>query len=322
MKSATKFFFALFIFTALTMSDDRVGQVTATRAAAGPQRLQFRVTTLEERDNARQVISEATIEGPPGTDFTIHLQGERFKMNARFLTDLISTEALKVRANLDTRRLYGYSERELPLYEEDRQSQAIELGFDEQIVLLPFGRKEAAEKIKIEITPTVSSQSAYLASGKRRPLEIDILKQSPNGEVSIQASRSPHNFVVEATLLENGVEVAGGVSDVLIEEGREIRLQPNHRASREAANNPILVNLTIDEYTRSRPTDYVGIRFNLQRLAGADATRREPLASRWAGVGTLGSEFTYDVSPYYLSDQGKKYELRFKIKLASNELAD
>ena len=314
MKSVFRILFTLTIFSLLTLSD--------SPRAAEPQRIQFRVTTIEEGQGGRRVISDATIEGPAGTDFTVTLQGERFKMNARFLTDLIAAGSLKVRARLDTRRLYGYSERELPLYEEDRQSQTIELGFEEQIVLLPFGHKDAAEKLKIEITPAASTQSHNLASGKPRPLEIDILKQSPNGEVSIQASKTPHNFEVEASLLEDGVEVARAVSPILIEEARDLVLQPNDRASREAADHPLVVSLTVDEYTRGRPAGSVGIRFNLLRSQAADPAQRQSLARRWAGIGMIDSELTYDLSSHYLKGNGRTYELRFKLKLAKNERAD
>ena len=314
MKSVIRILFTLTIFSLLTLSD--------SPRAAEPQRIQFRVTTIEEGQGGRQVISDATIEGPPGTDFTITLQGERFKMNARFLTDLITAGTLKVRARLDTRRLYGFSERELPLYEEDRQSQTIELGLEEQIILLPFGRQDAAEKLKIEITPAASRQSPYLASGKPRPLEIDILKQSPNGEVSIQASKTTHNFEVEAILLEDGIEVARAVADLLIEEPRDLMLQPNDRASREATDHPLVVNLTVDEYTRGRPADSVGIRFNLHRSDAADHAQRQTLARRWAGIGMIGSELTYDLGSHYLKETGRKYELRFNLNLAKSERAD
>lgn len=321
MHFRTKFIFSLIVGVLLTTSGARVNR-SVTAQATKTQRLQFRVATIEERSSERKIISEATIEGPAGTDFDINLQGERFKMNARFLTDLIAPGTLKVRANLDTRRLYGYSERELPLYEEDRQQQTIEMGFEEQIVLLPFGRQDAGEKIKIEITPSLSQKSVYLTTGKLRPLEIDILKQAPNGEVSIQASRSPHNFEVEASLWEDGVEVARGVADAFIEEAREIRLQPTARAGATTVNNPLLVMLTVDEYRRSRPADYVSVHFDAHRLENSEPSARRPVAQRWAGIGAIGSNLTYDVSDYYRKDAGKRYELRLHIKLAKGELTD
>src|SRR5262249_1065085 len=97
-------------------------QVDATNS----KRIRFQVTTVEERVRQRNVISEALIEGPPGTDFKVALHGWQYNMDAYFLTDLEDQDSLKVRARLNTRRLYGYSERELPLYEEDAQSHALQ----------------------------------------------------------------------------------------------------------------------------------------------------------------------------------------------------
>src|SRR3712207_4226887 len=150
-------------------------------------RVRFRVTTVEERGEERSVISEASVEGPPGTDFNIDLNGGLYRMRARFLTDLVGRDRLKVRARLDTRRLYGYSERHLPLYEEDAQRQTLELGFDEAVVLLPFGRGGGDHRLKIEIVPQLSERTALLPSGAPRPIEIDLLKPSPGGLINVEA---------------------------------------------------------------------------------------------------------------------------------------
>ena len=109
MKMVTRFLFALVVPLLLTTSDQ------ASREQA--RRIRFQIATVEERAGARDVISEAVVEGPPGIDFTVSLQSNQFKMNARFMTDLVSADRLKVRARLNTRRLYGLSERDLPLYE-------------------------------------------------------------------------------------------------------------------------------------------------------------------------------------------------------------
>lgn len=297
------------------------------QAESAPPRIQFRVTTIEESRSpdhsvTRQILSDATIEGPAGTDFNINLQGGRFRMQARFLTDLLSPTALRVRAQLDTRRLYGYSERDLPLYEEDNQRQRLDLSFDEQLVLLPFGRRDADEKIKIEITPSRSPQAPRLADGRLRPLEINILKQAPGGEISIEANLTPHRFAVETLLLENGVVIARSLDDALLEETADITLQPLAQAASPATQQPLVVSLTLEKFTRSRPADFVAIRFDAhERLAAAPDTLY-PIAQRWAGVATPGSELLYDISKTYLPDNGKTYELRFKIKLAKPELLE
>jgi hypothetical protein len=322
MKAQIRILILLIALTSTLMSDGRfLSAASSPGARSQPERLRFRITTIEESAGQRNMISDATVEGPPGTDFNISLQGERFKMDAKFLTDLTAPDSLKVRAKLNTRRLYGYSEQKLPLYEEDNQSQALQLGFDEMVVLLPIGRNGGSNRLKIEITPAVSEQSTLLPSGKARPLEINILKQSPGGVIGIQAWKIPHRFTVEATLLEDGREVARGTADSLIEEAQELILRPTEQAGADVINNPLSVNLAIDQYTRSRPTDQATISFDIYRTE-QQSGRREAIGLKWAGVGELGSHLKYDVSNVYLKESGKKYELRFKINLAQGEQAD
>src|SRR5207253_9776263 len=93
------------------------------------KRIRFQVTAVA----GSTVLAQTTIEGLPGTDFSINLNAGNFKMQARFLTDLVADDRLKVRANLDTRRFYGYSPTNLPLYEEDNQKHTLEMGFSEGI---------------------------------------------------------------------------------------------------------------------------------------------------------------------------------------------
>jgi hypothetical protein len=301
------------------------GRLLSAESSSGetrlPERLGFRITTVEESAGERNVISDATVEGPPGTDFNVSLQTERFKMSARFLTDLMTPDSLKVRAKLDTRRFYGYSQQNLPLYEEDRQSQTLDLGFDESVVLLPFGRGGGDSRLKIEIIPMVIEQSARLPSGKARPPEINILKSNPGGVIGVEAWKIPHRFAVEATLLEDGREVARGAAGSLIEETQGLILRPTAQASPEVASNPLTVNLTINQYTRSRPLDLATIGFDVYR-ADAQSASLEAICLKWAGISGLGSNLTYDLSEVYLKGSGKKYELRFKINLAQGEQDD
>jgi hypothetical protein len=244
-------------------------------------------------------------------------------MDARFLNDLMSSNTLRMRAHLLTRRLYGTSERNLPLYEEDEQKQTEQLGFDEKLVLLPFGTSEpagSAPKLKIEITPDLSNQSPVLASGAPRPLEIKILKSSPGNLINVSAMKTPHRFVLSAALFEDGREVAQGKSsDLFIEEAREITLQPNQFATGALLNNPIALNLNVTKYFRDRPTDEVAIFFDLAKLPSQSGGAREPLAKQWAGIHQLGSPFEYDLTGYYLKDTGKKYQLKLTISLAGGE---
>jgi hypothetical protein len=322
MKFQTRFLIILLALVSTLLSDGRFLSAKSSSAATGrPERLRFQITAIEEGAGKRNVISDAIVEGPPGTDFNISLQTERFKMSARFLTDLTTMDSLKVRAKLDTRRFYGYSEQNLPLYEEDQQSQALDLGFDESVVLLPFGRGGVDSRLKIEIVPVVSEQPARLPSGKERPPEINILKASPGGIINIEAWKIPHRFTVEASLLENGREVARGESDSLIEETQSLILRPTAQASPDVASNPLAVNLTINQYTRSRPSDLATIGFDAYRT-DAQGDSREAICQKWAGISGLGSNLTYDLSEVYLKGSGKKYELRFKINLAQGERDD
>lgn len=299
----------LFLLSVLAAGDDKSFSVSAR---SGERRVQFQVMTIEETAGGRKVLAETIVEGLPGTDFNINLQTERFKMQARFLTDLIASDALKIRANLNTRRLFGYSPANLPLYEEDAQKHALEINFDETIVLLPFGRG-AAETLKIEITPTLLS-----ASTDETPLKINIGKQLSSGEIFVEAAKIPHRFETEVVLLADGQEVARAVADSLLEEAGEIILQPDAKAEKEITEKPLTVKLSVDKYTRSRPSDSVAISFNVYR---ARDNQIETIIPKAAGAAPLGGELRYVLEENYFSG-GKKYELKFKVRLAKGERAD
>ncbi len=69
----------LFIWLMLGSSETRWHGVGAeSTAARASQRIQFRVTTVEEKAAQRNVLSEVVIEGPPGTDFDINFRDARF----------------------------------------------------------------------------------------------------------------------------------------------------------------------------------------------------------------------------------------------------
>jgi hypothetical protein len=317
----------LALSAALTCADRPSYLASASRSAATDQpRIRYDVAAFEEQGARRELLSETTVEGPAGTDFEIKLRGARFQLDARFLNDLVAPGALKVRAEIRTRRLYGQSERGLPLYEEDEQKQAMQLGFDERMVLLPFGSNDQnpdADQLKIEITPTLSDQSTRLASGAKRPLEIRILKAGPGNSITVEASKSPHRFAVEAALFEDGREVARGSSDdFLVEEPREIRLAPNERASAEVAANPLSVSLSVEQYLQRRPSDEAAVSFDIYGLDPAHEGRRETFVPQWAGVGQIGSAMSYDISDRYLKSSGRRYELRLSVRLAPGEVAE
>jgi hypothetical protein len=278
-------------------------------SADNQNRVRFQVTTISESAKERKVLAQTTIEGLPGTDFNINLQTKNFKMQARFLTDLISSEKMKIRANLDTRRFFGLSPLNLPLYEEDSQKQNLEIGFDETIVLLPFGRNGGEETLKIEITPTrllVSKEEA------EKPLKINFDQQIPGGEIYIGATKIPHHYEVEARLLANGEEIAGGKSDCLYEEEKEIILQPK----RNSDSQTFAAKVTVNEFSRSRPNDLVGISYNFYQKKPLNENL--PIIDKGLGINMLGGEFSYRLESENLP-KDKNYELRFRIKLSADE---
>lgn len=325
-----KFIFALVLFSLSVLLIGHKRSFLAEEEAAKQRRVQFQIATVEEKSNQRNILSQTTIEGLAGTDFNINLQTGNFKMQARFLSDLIEPAAaaagkLKIRAKLDTRRFYGYSPINLPLYEEDNQSHTLEIGFDETIVLLPFGRNGGGggETLKIEITPTLLPDS----NNADKSLKINLGKQIPSGELAVEAFKIPHRFEVEAALLADGQVVALGTSECLLQEEKEIRLLPSGKAGESGIiNEPYVAKLTVDKFSRSRPQDFIGINFSFYRMksqsaaggVGGGAGESEPVISNGAGITTLGSEIIYRLDGGNLPKE-KNYELRFKVRLGAGE---
>lgn len=276
------------------------------------KRIRFQIRTIGEQTGERRVLAQTTIEGLPGTDFNIKLETGNFKMQARFLSDLLTNDKLKIRAQLDTRRFYGYSPINLPLYEEDKQKQSLELGFNETIVLLPFGRNGAAETLKIEITPTLLSVDK--TAEDRQKLTINFDKQIPSGEIFIEASKIPHRFQVEAILLADGKLMARGESECLLEEEQNIVLQPVDKSDEQT----FTARVTIDKFSRNRPQDLAGINFAFYRNIAQSENQSQPLISNGSGVGALNDAIGYLLNSGKLPGN-KKYELKFRIRLAAEE---
>ena len=246
-------------------------------------RIQFDVATIEELKDSRTVLSRARVDGPPGTDFDILLENQTFRMRAEFVTDLIDSDLLRIRASLETRRLYGYSPRDLPVYEEDAQVQTFELGFDERIVLLPFGR-DPEQLLKIEITPARSALSATLPSGEMRPLELELFDPSSSGELSLFARKVPHCYLARVILRDDGGIVSQAESSVEYLRRCRIALPANEGKSIPSTE----LSLWIDEYTAGPGP--VSFHFDVHTASGA------PIASRWAGVALLGTSTQYTLT--------------------------
>jgi hypothetical protein len=295
-------------------------EVSPTRGSAdvpADERVRFRITAVEERGLAgREIISDAVVEGPPGTDFNVNLQDERFRMVARFMTDLGTGGGLTLRAKLDTRRLYGYSEAGLPLYEEDAQRHTLNLNFDEAVVLLPFGGGNWEGRLSIEIKPERSGRPSRLPTGESTAPEITIGKPSSGGAISIEATKVPHDFNVEAALLVDGREVARGAAACLLEESSRMVLRPSGAAVENGAVLPLALNLKVERYETGTGNGRAAVRFDLFDDDPERPGDFRPLARNWAGVANLGSELTYDLSQLYGATSGRKYELRLSIDLA------
>jgi len=246
--------------------------VETVRGSTESGRVRFHIVAIEETGQQRDVISEATVEGPPGTDFEIELRGARFEMTARFLTDSVVRDAIEVKAKLETRRLYGYSERDLPLYEEDVQSEDLSLDLREKIVLLPFGRPVADERLAIEITPSWAEPREPTESD----LQIDILRPSPDGSVKIRAFHVAHRFGVTATLLRDGVEIAAGSEECRIEDSRTVPLRPTDPARPLGPDEVREVTVALRAILRERSVDLVDFAY---RTATEQGSAIAPLGS-------------------------------------------
>ena len=321
MQRRTKAILIILLVSATMVNGTRYPAKSFQAAADKSARIHFEVSAFEERDGKRNPISETTIDGPAGTDFSINLQGSRFQMNTKFLTDLVAPDTLKIRSRLKTRRLYGYSERNLPLYEEDTQNETFELGSDEKLVLLPFGRNDNNGELKIEITPTISTNYANPKPGKARSIEINIPMQSPGGAISVEASKIPHNYLVEAALVEDGQIVARNEGHYRIEEPNELILRPASRNG-STMNPGLIIKLTIDQFLRSAPTRQVGVSFSVYRTDTEADSKPQMVMDKAAGIGELASELIYELHGYDPGSTGKRYQLKLKIKLAPGENSD
>ncbi len=254
----------------------------------------FDITAATETAEGRTPVADAVIAGPSGTDFDIALDAGRFRMSAQFLTELNpGGRDLRVVAVLDTKRLYGTSERGLPLYEEDHQNHSFRLGFDEQLVLLPFGGRDREERLVIDIVP----RRVHLTSEN---LQIHFNQQS--GNIRINASRRQHRFATEAEVIRGGKVVARGSARSFLGDSATIRLAALDPAAR--FQNLDLV-LTIQSSEPRPPDEVVQISFDLLR-------RGSPLLQGWAGAGTLGGDLVYDLHQVLGGDQ--PLQLRIVIR--------
>ena len=267
-----------------------VASARPARSAGEPAPVRIDVALVEHKDGERRVISGSRIEGRAGTDFELEFTLDQFVLTGRFITDLVGTRALEVTAHLVARRLHGRSERDLPLWEEDIQDRTVEVGFDEALVLWPFGRERDA--LSIEIAP---------ALGPAGPLHIEPFPLGRGGTLQVRAHRVPHRFACDAALIEAGRELAHVVADCRL--GRPARLALGPAAADRA------ISVIVEGYERDRPTDAVTVRADLSGGRGG-ASR-----ARAMGTASLGQALRFR-----LDDGGA--ELRLTVRLADGEPGD
>jgi hypothetical protein len=281
-------------------------QPASAQGRTQPERISFRITTVETGAGERTVLSEALVDGPVGTDFVIRLNSGRFQMEARFLTDLLDNGNLRIRSRLHTKRFYGYSKRNLPLYEEDTQRPEMELDLDEAMALLPFGQGGGSETLSIEIVPGVSRLSALTEEGRLRPLEIDFLRNAPGGVISIEAVKIPHKYVIEAQVLDGDLPLFAATSPLLYDDESVVVLLPTLE---ERQSGEYQLKMKIREFQQGAPSGIVGFGFDLDRHHPRGI---HPTALNWAGTARLGSSIEYDLN----DETGRPLKLHMKIRLA------
>src|SRR5215471_20170117 len=89
----------LFSVALLTFGDyGRLSKALSANVSVEQKQIKFVVKTIEQKGDVEELLSEAAIAGAPGTDFNIVLQDKRFKMDAKFMTDVVGSDSLAVRA--------------------------------------------------------------------------------------------------------------------------------------------------------------------------------------------------------------------------------
>lgn len=269
----------------------------APAASVPTERVAFRIRTLLDPKGARTALTDATVEGAPGTDIALEARTRRFSLTATLKTDVMASGRVRIVANLVARRHVGDSERGLPLYEEDAQDHVVELATDgsESLVVLPFGRNPGGEELAIDVEPSLTDQPARDASGALLPPEIRIVDLGRDGWLHIQATKIPHRFDVVAALVRDGRTIATGRAVCELGEPGTVPL-----------GDLSSVRLTVAGYGSGCPTDRVDVEFDLLR---DDTT----LASHWAGSGSSGEPFEYSLGALGAELPGQPTALRLRI---------
>jgi hypothetical protein len=250
-------------------------------ASASPEAewVAFRIRTILTSAGVRTAASDATVRGPAGTDLALELRQGPFELSARLRTDLVASDRVRIAARLTARRTVGTSERGLPFYEEDVLRESVEVAADgsESMALLPFGPSPDGDELAVEVVPELVDVPA----GSSGAPEIRIHDPGPGGWIRIEASRVPHAFDVEASIV-NGAAVATGRGRLSLEEPGTIDLPG---AS---------LHLTVDRVLRGCPREHVAVSFDLDRVSPDGA--RAPVARQGSGIADAGEPFEYSLA--------------------------
>lgn len=271
--------------------------------ASSLEAVEFDVAVIEEAGEERKrVLCRAVVSGPDGTDFDLVCDGARLRMSARFVTDPLPDIGVRVRSKLETRRLYGYSERDLPLFEEERQELTTEVRFGERMVLFPLGN-EGARRMRIEIVPSTTTTSPEEGPA-RKPLTIDLVQ--PSGEIRVYARKVPHRFRVYGAVRDGEILIARGEGRVELGQSGSFELSPlrGGEKSFEVSRFEVRDGVRVDG-------DSAEFQFDVQTSDG------EVLASRWAGIARFGSEVTYSLIGRGGRGGQKKIELTLRVEVDS-----
>ncbi len=305
MKAIRIVFFLLVL--PLLLSQVSTPCIVATTVSVG---IQFSIKAIAENGNHSELLAHIVIDGPQDSDFDIDLQDRHFKLQAAFITDLLDREQLQVRVKILTKRRVGYSARQLPLYEEDEQQHKFLVAADEAMELLPFGRNNEGEVLKVKIEPLILSTPHKVA-----PLKIDIVKPPQNGFINVKAHKSPHKFKVDAQLLMNGVMVARGMGNCLLQDVKELPLQPVEGKNLSPLELPLVLSFKIDEYLQHCNSGTFIFHFDLYGTQNSDRVQKNILVKNWNGAGSLGERLISPLDEAIPPTNGK-YQLVFNVNLA------
>lgn len=239
-----------------------------SHAARTPSRLAFTIRCTETTADGTRTLYEATIDGPPATDFDLSLHDARFTLDASFVNEPTTNGGTDIRLHVESRRRFGTSPNGLPLWEEARQEHRVSVELDQQLELLPFGGAGPRGLLKFVIEPAASAKAAGA------PIAI-ALHADETHAIRVYAHRAPHWYTVDAALERDGVIVARAST-------RSFRDEPTHLALGTLA----AVDLRVAPPPYDDPRRAARVTFDARGAGG------RTLARDWEGI-TDGAPMRY-----------------------------